>query len=127
MAKHVLVVDDEVHVRRLVELHLERAGYRVTTASDGQEALDKVAAEHPDLVILDVIMPRVDGFEVLRRLKGNPETAPIPVLMLTVRIWDSDIKEGWHSGAYAYLTKPFSPQELLQTVAQILASTVPTE
>jgi two-component system, OmpR family, alkaline phosphatase synthesis response regulator PhoP len=122
MAKYILAVDDETHVRRLVEINLQRAGYRVTTACDGQEALEKIEAEPPDLVVLDVRMPHLDGFEVLRRLKGDPGTQHIKVVMLTGKKWDADIVEGWHSGADAYLTKPFSPIELLATVSELLST-----
>src|SRR5262249_47739415 len=122
MTRHVLATDDEVHIRRLVEVNLQRAGYRVTTAYDGQDALEKIRAEPPDMVVLDVMMPRVDGFEVLRRLKTDPATAEIPVLMLTAKAQDADILAGWQSGADCYLTKPFNPMELLSWVRRTFAA-----
>jgi two-component system, OmpR family, alkaline phosphatase synthesis response regulator PhoP len=119
MSKHILAVDDEVFIRRLVEVNLLRAGYRVSTAFDGQDALQKIGTERPDMVLLDVMMPRVDGFEVLRRLKADPNTAAIPVLMLTAKAQDADIFQGLKSGADFYLTKPFNPLELLSWVKRI--------
>jgi two-component system alkaline phosphatase synthesis response regulator PhoP/two-component system response regulator VicR len=95
------------------------SGYRVTTACDGQEALDKIGRDRPDMVLLDVMMPRVDGFEVLRRMKADPGTAEIPVLMLTAKAQDADVFHGWQSGADCYLTKPFNPVELLAWVKRV--------
>jgi two-component system alkaline phosphatase synthesis response regulator PhoP len=120
MTAHVLAVDDENNIRRLVEVNLQRAGYRVSTAMDGIEALEKIRAERPDLVVLDVMMPRMDGFELLKQLKSDPETADLPVMMLTARAQDADIFRGWQSGADGYLTKPFNPQELLTWVRRTL-------
>ncbi len=85
MAKYVLAVDDEPNIRRLVEVNLQRAGYRVATAEDGEHALERLREERPDLMVVDVMMPRMDGFELLRRLKQDPDTAEIPVIMLTAR------------------------------------------
>ncbi len=120
MAKQILVVDDEVFIRRLVEVNLQRAGYRVTIAHDGVEALEKVREDRPDLVVLDVMMPRMDGFETLRQLKADPATADIPVVMLTAKAQDADIFNGWKSGADCYLTKPFNPLQLLTFIRRIL-------
>ena len=122
MAKKILAVDDERHIVRLVEVNLQRAGYEVVTAFDGKEALEKVKAENPDLVVLDVMMPFMDGFEVLRNLKANPETAEIPVIMLTAKAQDADVFRGWQSGVDCYLTKPFNPMELLTFVKRIFDS-----
>lgn len=116
MAKHVLTVDDENHIRRLVEVNLLRAGYRVSNACDGVEALERIRADRPDMIVLDVMMPRLDGFELLRRLKADVDTATIPVLMLTAKAQDADIFRGWASGVDAYLTKPFNPTELITWV-----------
>jgi two-component system, OmpR family, alkaline phosphatase synthesis response regulator PhoP len=120
MARHILAVDDEVFIRRLIEVNLQRAGYRVTTANDGQEALERIREERPDALVLDVMMPRMDGFELLQRLKADPTTAGIPVLMLTARAQDADIFKGWQEGVHCYLTKPFNPLELLTFVRRIL-------
>src|SRR5579871_5670888 len=107
MAKKILAVDDERHILRLVQVNLERAGYTVVLAADGREALEKVASENPDLVVLDVMMPYMDGFEVLQRLQKDPSTRDLPVIMLTAKANDSDIHQGWVTGASCYLTKPF--------------------
>jgi two-component system alkaline phosphatase synthesis response regulator PhoP/two-component system response regulator VicR len=122
MPKKILAVDDERHIVRLVEVNLARAGYQVVTAYDGREALQKVEAEKPDLVVLDVMMPYMDGFEVLRNLKANAATADIPVIMLTAKAQDADVFRGWQSGVDCYLTKPFNPMELLTFVKRIFDS-----
>jgi two-component system alkaline phosphatase synthesis response regulator PhoP len=107
---------------RLIQVNLERQGYNVVTAHDGKEALEKVASEKPDLVVLDVMMPYMDGFEVLRTLRRNPETAELPVIMLTAKAQDQDVFRGWQEGVDMYLTKPFNPQELLTFVKRIFRS-----
>jgi len=122
MAKKILVVDDERHIVRLVEVNLQKAGYTVVTAYDGVEALLKVQSEHPDMVILDVMMPRMDGFEVLKKLQADAATRDIPVIMLTAKAQDADIFQGWSSGVSSYLTKPFNPRELLAFVERIFLS-----
>ncbi len=122
MAKKILVVDDERHIVRLVEVNLSRAGYEVETAYDGVEALEKVKATDPDMIVLDVMMPRMDGFEVLKRLQADSETQDIPVIMLTAKAQDADIFRGWSSGVSSYLTKPFNPRELLTFVERIFQS-----
>lgn len=119
--KKVLAVDDERHIVRLIQVNLERAGYQVATAFDGPEALKKVETDKPDLIVLDVMMPRMDGFEVLKRLQANPETREIPVVMLTAKAQDADVFRGWSSGVSAYLTKPFNPLELITFVKRILS------
>lgn len=122
MPKKILAVDDEKHIVRLVQVNLERAGYQVVTANDGKEALQKVADENPDLVVLDVMMPYMDGFEVLQNLRRNPSTRDIPVIMLTAKAQDADVFKGWQSGVDCYLTKPFNPMELLSFVKRIFDS-----
>ena len=122
MPKKILAVDDERHIVRLVEVNLQRAGYEVVTAFDGREALEKVKSENPDLVVLDVMMPYMDGFEVLKNLKADPTTAEIPVIMLTAKAQDADVFRGWQSGVDCYLTKPFNPMELLTFVKRIFDS-----
>lgn len=122
MAKKILAVDDEKHIVRLVQANLERVGYEVVTASDGKEALQKVKEENPDLVVLDVMMPYMDGFEVLQNLRRNPSTRDIPVIMLTAKAQDADVFRGWQSGVDMYLTKPFNPMELLTFVKRIFDS-----
>ena len=122
MPKKILAVDDEKHIVRLVQVNLERAGYEVVTANDGKEALQKVEDENPDLVVLDVMMPYMDGFEVLQNLRRNPSTRDIPVIMLTAKAQDADVFKGWQSGVDCYLTKPFNPMELLSFVKRIFDS-----
>lgn len=122
MAKKILAVDDERHIVRLVQVNLERQGYTVVTAYDGKEALEKVEAEQPDLIVLDVMMPYMDGFEVLQNLKRNPTTRDIPVIMLTAKAQDADVFRGWQSGVDCYLTKPFNPMELIAFVKRIFKS-----
>jgi len=119
--KKILAVDDERHIVRLIQVNLERAGYQVLTAFDGPEALKKVESDKPDLLVLDVMMPKMDGFEVLKRLQANPETRDIPVIMLTAKAQDVDVFRGWSSGVSAYLTKPFNPLELITFVKRIFS------
>jgi two-component system alkaline phosphatase synthesis response regulator PhoP len=120
MAKKILAVDDERHILRLVQINLEKAGYEVITASNGREAVEKVRSEHPNLVVMDVMMPEMTGFEALQALKDDPATASTPVIMLTAKAQDADVFHGWQSGADLYLTKPFNPIELLTFVKRIL-------
>lgn len=122
MPRKILTVDDEKHIVRLIQVNLERQGYEVVTAYDGREALQKVDDERPDLVILDVMMPYMDGFEVLQNLKRNPGTRDIPVIMLTAKAQDADVFKGWQSGVDCYLTKPFNPMELMSFVQRIFKS-----
>jgi DNA-binding response OmpR family regulator len=120
MARTVLVVDDDPKIVRVVEINLTQAGYQVRTAADGEQALAAVTQERPDLVLLDVMMPRLDGFETLKRLKADPALTDIPVVMLTARAQDEDVFEGYGTGAQWYLTKPFEPEELRQVVRHLL-------
>ena len=122
MGKKILAVDDEKHIVRLIQVNLERAGYEVGTAYDGLEALKAVEENRPDLIVLDVMMPQLDGFETLKRLKANPNTSEIPVIMLTAKSQDADVFRGWQSGVDGYLTKPFNPMELLAFVKRIFDS-----
>ena len=120
MAYKILAVDDEKHIVRLVQINLQKEGYDVVTASNGREALEQVEREKPDLVIMDVMMPEMGGFEALQEMKANEATSTVPVIMLTAKAQDADVFEGWKSGADLYLTKPFNPQELLTFVKRIL-------
>jgi DNA-binding response OmpR family regulator len=108
----VLVADDEPHLLRLVKFRLEREGYEVLTAVDGEAALRVARDEHPDLCVLDVMMPKRSGFDVLRELRSDESCAGIKVIMLTARAQDRDVDVGFSLGADDYITKPFSPQEL---------------
>src|SRR5688572_5745612 len=116
----ILVADDERHIVRLVQVNLERYGYEVIAAFDGKEALEKVHSDQPDLIILDVMMPYMDGFEVLQNLRKDPNTRDTPVLLLTTKDSDAEIFRGWQSGAECCLSKPFNPFELLAYVRRIL-------
>ncbi len=116
----VLVCDDERHIVRLIQVNLERQGYEVVTAYDGKEGLEKIKSEKPKLVVLDVMMPYMDGFEVLKNLRKEPETENIPVIMLTAKAQDADVFQGYHYGADMYLTKPFNPMELVTFVKRLL-------
>jgi DNA-binding response OmpR family regulator len=123
MPGHILAVDDDDRIRRLVQITLQSRGYRVSTAEDGLEALQMIDAETPDLVVLDVTMPRMDGIEVLRRVRAKTETTTLPVVMLTAKSQDEDVLEGQRSGADYYLTKPFHPLELIAVVEEALRAT----
>jgi two-component system alkaline phosphatase synthesis response regulator PhoP/two-component system response regulator VicR len=118
-SKKVLVCDDERHIVRLIEVNLKREGFEVVTAFDGKEGLEKVQSEKPDLLVLDVMMPYVDGFEVLKTLRRDPATEGLPIIMLTARAQDKDVFEGYSYGADMYLTKPFNPKELVSFVKRI--------
>ena len=126
MPQKVLVCDDERHIVRLIQVNLERQGYTVVTAFDGKEGLEKIQSEKPNMVVLDVMMPYMDGFEVLKALRREPETENLPVIMLTAKAQDKDVFEGYHYGADMYLTKPFNPMELVTFVKRILGGTEDT-
>ena len=123
MPLKVLVCDDERHIVRLIQVNLERQGYIVVTAFDGKEGLEKIRSEKPNLVVLDVMMPYMDGFEVLKTIRREPETENLPVIMLTAKAQDKDVFEGYHYGADMYLTKPFNPMELVTFVKRIAQGT----
>jgi two-component system alkaline phosphatase synthesis response regulator PhoP/two-component system response regulator VicR len=119
MPLKVLVCDDERHIVRLIQVNLERQGFQVVTAFDGKEGLEKIRSEKPNLVVLDVMMPYMDGFEVLKALRREKDTEALPVIMLTAKAQDKDVFEGYHYGADMYLTKPFNPMELVSFVKRI--------
>jgi PleD family two-component response regulator len=116
MAETILVVDDDPDIARFVEVNLRSAGYDVAVAGDGEAALDRARALRPDLVLLDVMMPRLDGFEVAQRLRRNPQTANTSIIMLTAKALSADKVTGLQSGADDYIIKPFDPIELLARV-----------
>ena len=121
MAHKILVVDDEPPIVRLMEFILARQGHEMIVAVNGQEALEKVRAHRPDLVLLDIMMPRVDGYEVARTLRADPEFAEIPVIMLSAKAQEEDIQKGLNVGVNEYITKPFSPEHLVHVVADHLS------
>ena len=116
----ILVVDDEPEAVELVEFNLRQAGYAVSTAADGAEALKKARTQPPDLIVLDVMLPEMDGFEICKTLRLEPVTARVPVIMLTAKAAEIDRVLGLELGADDYLTKPFSPRELLLRIKKIL-------
>ncbi len=116
MPETILVVDDDPDIARFVEVNLRSAGYDVSVASDGEEALEKAATLRPDLVLLDVMMPRIDGFEVAQRLRRNPQTSNTSIIMLTAKALSTDKVLGLTAGADDYIIKPFDPIELLARV-----------
>jgi DNA-binding response OmpR family regulator len=120
-ARTVLVADDDEDILELVSFRLERAGYEVLTARDGAAALATAQEREPDLAVLDVMMPGLNGYEVTQRLRADPATAQIPVILLTARVQETDVNRGFDAGADDYLRKPFSPQELRARVQAILA------
>ena len=104
----------------LCRVNLEFEGYDVTEASDGVEAMERVRERRPDIILLDVMMPRMDGWQVLKALKDDPEFSDVPVVMLTAKVQDQDQIRGWSSGAAEYITKPFSPLSLSQVLDDVL-------
>lgn len=117
-----LVVDDSAVVRELITVNLQIEGFEVTTAEDGQAALELAAQVDPHVITLDVVMPKMSGFEVVEGLRGNPETAHIPVVMVTGRAQAGDVARGEELGVEAYLTKPFEPAELVEVVTRLATS-----
>lgn len=116
----VLVADDDRDIIDLVTFRLDRSGYEVLQAFDGQEALDLALERLPDLCVLDVTMPRLDGYEVTRRLRANQATRSIPIILLTARAQEADAEHGFEAGATDYIRKPFSPQKLKSLVQELL-------
>lgn len=112
----ILVIDDEPGIIEIVEANLEGDGFKVVSASNGKEGLEKLKSEKPELVVLDVMMPEMDGWEVLRRIEQDDEVAGIPVIMLTAKAADEDYIHGLEEGAVEYITKPFYPQELVNRI-----------
>lgn len=126
MRKRILLVDDDVAVQRLVTMTLGTTDFDVVVASDGEMALEKAFAEPPDLVLLDVMMPDMDGFRVASALRSRPETANVSIIMLTARGSADDLAQSRALGVKEHFIKPFSPLHLLRTVYEILDSAPPT-
>ena len=120
--QRILVVDDEPDIVETLSFRLEAAGYDVISASDGLEGLEKARSEEPDLIILDLMLPKMDGYQVCRLLKFDEKYSNIPVLMLTARTQETDKITGLKTGADEYMTKPFDSQQLLGTVKDMLAA-----
>ena len=118
----VLVVDDDPVIQRLLRVNFEMEGYDVIIAGDGVEGLERARADHPDIIVLDIMMPRMSGLDVTRALKADPDTAGIPVMLLSAKAQETDLRAGDESGADGYLTKPFDPLLLLQRVEELIGS-----
>ncbi|MGI8907793.1 MAG: response regulator transcription factor [Candidatus Sumerlaeaceae bacterium] len=117
--KKILIADDEEDIKIVVKFFLESRGYEVLTAFDGLDAISMCETENPDLLLLDVMMPVMSGFEVARRLKANPKTADIPIIMLSAASQAGSIKEGLEAGARDYIVKPFEPAKLEEMIRAI--------
>jgi CheY-like chemotaxis protein len=122
MSLRVLVVEDDDVIRQLITVNLELEGFEVFPAIDGQDALEKVAAANPDVITLDVMMPRLDGWATAEKLRENPDTAAIKIVLLSARAQETDLQRGERIGVDAYLTKPFDPDELIDVVRRLGAS-----
>ena len=118
--KVILVADDDDDVRELVAFRLDRAGYQVVTAADGEQALAIAFSRSPDLCLIDVMMPKLDGYEVTERLRANDSLAEVPVILLTASVDEAAVDRGFAAGADEYMTKPFAPRELVRRVAAAL-------
>lgn len=127
MNKKILVIEDDPSILRLIKYTLEREGYQVLTASNGLEGLRKAKREEPDLTILDVMLPGIDGFEICHRLRAEPQTAQLPILMLSAKTQEKDKVAGFKVGADDYLTKPVHPSEIVSRVETLLAPKTATK
>ena len=117
----ILVVDDDEHIRKSLAQYLEMEEFDVDVASSGPEALEAAERQAPDIVLLDIMMPKMDGFEVVGHLRGRPATARVPVILLTARGHDTDVIRGYQLGVSSYITKPFNLDELVETIREVLA------
>jgi len=120
----ILVVDDEIYIVHILDFSLGMEGYEVLTALDGEQALERLKSDKPDLIVLDIMMPKVDGYEVCRTIKSNPETQHIPVILLSAKGRNVDQKMGFDVGADDYITKPFSPRKLVERINQLLGQAI---
>jgi DNA-binding response OmpR family regulator len=126
MAKgKILVVDDEIYIVHILDFSLGMEGYEVLTALDGEQALERARAEHPDLIVLDIMMPKLDGYETCKLLKADAATKDIPVILLSAKGRNVDQKVGFEVGANDYITKPFSPRKLVERINALLGQTSP--
>ncbi|MGH2768877.1 MAG: response regulator [Actinomycetota bacterium] len=123
MAKKILVADDDPVIIELLQVNLEMEGYEVVTAQDGEQAVVVAEQERPDLVILDIMMPGMDGWSAQRALLETPGLGRIPVIFLSARAQQADLRRGYEAGVAEYVTKPFDPAALLQIIEQILSDT----
>ena len=119
----ILVVDDEIYIVHILDFSLGMEGYEVITALDGEQALEKARSEKPDLIVLDIMMPKLDGYETCKQLKAEAGTKDIPVILLSAKGRNVDQKIGFEVGADDYITKPFSPRKLVERINAILGQT----
>ena len=119
--RHALVVDDDADIRELVAFKLEQLGFEVLTAADGEEGLRRAQEVRPDIVLLDIMMPKLSGIDVCRRLREQPSTAATPVILLTAKAQEADVERGFSVGADDYIVKPFSLRELSSRVQVLMA------
>ncbi|NQT90480.1 MAG: response regulator [Candidatus Omnitrophica bacterium] len=120
MPKKVLLIEDEESLVELLKFRLEASGYGIETALDGEEGINKIKELKPDLVILDITMPKMHGYDVCRLAKANEETRDIPIIMLTAHAQKKDIEEAMESGADTFISKPFEPKDLLEKIEKLL-------
>jgi two-component system alkaline phosphatase synthesis response regulator PhoP len=120
----ILVVDDEIYIVHILDFSLGMEGYDVVTALDGEQALEKIKTEKPDLIVLDIMMPKLDGYEVCKTIKSDPATKQIPVILLSAKGRNVDQKMGFDVGADDYITKPFSPRKLVERINQLLGQSI---
>jgi len=118
--KRILIVDDEDGIVKLVKMYLEHHDYEVITASDGQEGLERAKTEKPDLIVLDLMLPKIDGYKVCGLLKRDTRYAKTPVILFTAKAQEKDVKLGEEVGADAYITKPFEPEVLLSKIKELI-------
>ena len=125
MKSTILIVDDETYILNILDFSLDSEGFEVVTAADGEQALFRTDELQPDLIILDVMMPKLDGFEVCRAIKAKQETKDIPVILLSAKDSEKDKRKGKEAGCDRYMTKPFSPLRLIETVQELLGTRQP--
>jgi DNA-binding response OmpR family regulator len=123
MRKKVLIVDDEEVIRKFLRIHLAKLGYEVKEAADGEQAIEQLGKDDFDLLICDILMPKKDGWEVIKEIKSNPKTKNLPVIVLTAKNEDSDMFKGYDLGANYYMTKPFTKAQLLYGLKLMLDET----
>jgi DNA-binding response OmpR family regulator len=124
MSKKVLIVDDEEVIRKFLRIHLAKLGYEVKEAADGEQAIEQLGKDDFDLLICDILMPKKDGWEVIKEVKSNPKTKNLPVIVLTAKNEDSDMFKGYDLGANYYMTKPFTKAQLLYGLKLMLGETL---
>jgi CheY-like chemotaxis protein len=123
MSRKILIVDDEEVIRKFIKIHLLKLGYEVAEAADGEQAMEQLGKDDFDLLICDILMPKKDGWEVIREMKSNPKTKSIPVIVLTAKNEDSDMFKGYNLGANYYMTKPFTKAQLIYGLKLMLGET----